>query len=1018
MKRKSVKKIIASLSAVMVLTAFCLQILPACGNGGQGQISDLIGKFTYSAETEVLLTNDSAKMLQGSAEDGKPYIYTSDVYPLNTIVEETVVYSVSQTLRLKRDYTYEYVYDILLKKVTQSGNTELARIDVSAKGTFEYEQNFDVDYTVNLSNPDDGEELRYGASIADEGNIYSWRLSSAANYRLDIGRLSKGAEPRYDRYVTGRSVNVERGEDKVLYDDIFYKDLLEDIAPFCSFASSSSPVEKPEEPDNPEEPLQTVSFVDLPETSVEDVGVKMRVGATPALVFETDEIVSVLNINGAEISASDNQDGKNTFEYPLEYSALGVEIYVETGRSSFEFSPISYLTDLTVSAGGQTLSQKALTSFSVSVLNAARAFGANVELTRELSALVYESIGNNLYHSDWGKRDNISEEDAADKAKGFVWEGLPAIETENGTLLKYFFSVNAGEYLNPRAKITVGNGEPYEVVAEKTEDKDGRIFYSVETDVVSPIDFDKPVSFEIFDGNNKISSKAVYSVNRAVAKADLSDSETARDTAKALYSLAKSAMWYLNRETVTYSYLPPVNGAGRYELVIGEYSYNDGRMSVAQQVFVSSGSSLYMAGTVTSDGVKENLGSGFTVTKVGEKFTVTLGGASVDGIRATDKALKSVNILLKGTSNVNNILLSAFGDDTPAASIKTLSDLTISGNKGAVLNVYGNIYVKGTLTVENVTVNVYGCSNVSAVACGKLNVLHGGALNTESTFAESTAAGIYADGDINIDGSLSSKGYNDGVFLGGNSSQRLTVTNGNLYIAAKAYGITGNSTAAAKTNRKLTFNGGESYVRAGSGVRYGDISVGDALLTVIADVGYTVEAENPVTIRTTSGDFRRGSLTLVNNAYNAWWDVNYTVKVSNLLLDGGNVYIFGMCKDGVVHAETGAVISVNNCDLTVENGQNIKEVHGRGLNLNSGDEKVEIANSAKVIFRNCDAAVNCYGKSDGAENYAKFVNYGLVILDSYKCHLLPWNGENNVASWEMKIDVENNGEIRTANYIS
>lgn len=1015
MKNITVKKSISVLSAFLVVS-LSFAAFPACNR--KEKTSELIGKFTNVSDTEVVLTNDSDKIEQGFTEDGKPYIYTSDIYPLNTIGEESVVYSASQTLRLKRDYTYEYAYDILLRKVTQDGNTDLAKIAVTANGEFEYKQvdESDTDYNVTLNTPTGGQELRYGSSIADEGNIYSWRLSPAPNYRLNIENIINNEETIFDRYVAGRQVSVERGEEKVLYDNIFYNDVLEDIAPFCSFASVSAPIEQPDDitppPENPE-PSQTVSYADMPQTTVNGVGVSMRVGENLSLIFKTKSDVSSVIVNGSEI----NSIKENIFEYPLEYSALDEKIEVVAKDSSFTVLPADYLKNFISAEGEQTLYQKAVEALAISILNAADVFGADTILTAEQYALVYESLNNNKYHTDWGARDNITEQDVDNKVEGFVWEGLPALETKGGTALTYSFSVNSGDYLNLNSKITVGDGKTYSAEVKEISSAGGKTYYKLTTKSISPVDFCNPVAVEICDGNNKISSKAIYSVNRAVAKADLSENEQTKNISKALYSLGKSVIWYLNRETATYSYLPPVNGAGRYELVIDEYNYNDGRMAIAAQSYAVSGSSLYLDGTVTSDIMKENLGLGYTVNKVGERFFVTLGGAEIDGICAADSSTKAVTVTLKGASAINNVLLPQSGDRTPAASVKTLCDLTIKGDNGTVLDIYGNIYVNGTLTIEGVTVNVHGSLNASAVVCEDLFILDGGGLNVKTSLTGNTADGIYASGNISVDGTLSSEGYKNGIYLAGDSAQRLTVYGGKLNVSAADYGITGVGTTAEKVNRQLVFNGGESYVRAASGVRYGDISVGDASLTVIADVGYTVEADNPVTIRTTSGDFRKGSLNLINNAYNPWWDVNYTIKIDNLLLNGGSVHIFGMCKDGVVHTETGATISVENCDLTIENGQNLKDSYGRGLNLNSGDEKIDITNSAKVIFVNCDSAVNCYGKAEQAKNYAEFNNYGLIILDTYKCHLLPWNGDNNVVSWEMRITVNNDGEVRTTNYI-
>ena len=251
--------------------------------------------------------------------------------------------------------------------------------------------------------------------------------------------------------------------------------------------------------------------------------------------------------------------------------------------------------------------------------------------------------------------------------------------------------------------------------------------------------------------------------------------------------------------------------------------------------------------------------------------------------------------------------------------------------------------------------------------------------------------------------------------LNGTADDGLTVDGGGLEISAENYGVSG---ADPETrNREFLFNGGASEIVAGNGIKYGNVTLGNAALTVTAqngtnNAGYAVEAAYPVTIRTVSGDSRKGALNLVNKNTESFFDVNYTVKVENMLLNGGSVYIYGLNPNGVVHTVLGSVITAENCDLVIENGQDLATAYGRAIAAQNGDERITVANTAKLVFKNCDAAIACWGKS-GGERFAHLENNGLIILDTYKVGLAEWE----LNSWQLVLTVENRGQIRTTNYL-
>lgn len=977
MKKKFLKIQAFAVAAVMTLPF----ALSACsGDGGNKEESKLIGKFTSSSDTECVLTDDYSLLGSYNYDDktkDRPYIYTSDIYPLNTVSGESVNYAVSQSLRLKRDYTYEYVYDVMLRKVTQSGNTDLTKLEVNCKGVFTYEaaDAFDTVFKVKLAAPSEGEELRYGATIALEGNIYSWKLNSTANYRLDAATDEEGNG--VDRYLSERSVLVERGEERVLYDDIFYGDILGDIAPFCNYTMTSGDEEEP--PIQPEPEEKEDCGLLLPAVRCGGAEVALKLEATPVIV-----------VNG--------EDNKR-----IDYGEINGDINLSAGGENITFNPKQYLESLIYTDSNASLERKALTATAISVLNA-----ANAELTAEQSALLYDSLGNNLYHSDWGARDNMTFTESDKNAEGFGWDGLPELCGENGAALKYYFHLNEGEYLNLSAVYTVGGAE-YFATVEKIKDENGISYYSATTNLIPVLLYDESVVLKIFDnGDMQVSGGAGYSVTRAIAKADLSESETVKATAKTLYSLGKSAAWYARRDSAVYTYAPPVNSAnGTYRLVLGAYTYDDARMSYTLDALTGLGSYLYAGNTVTDDNNMETLGDGFTVIKRSGTFFVTVGNTQIDGIRPSLGAEENIVISASGTSKIRHILGANFGEDETAA-VKSYKNLTLTGKEGAVLNIYGNVRAFGDITVENVTVNVYSQADKTAVKCNNLTV-KSGALNIKYTGKTVSASSGVVCGDITLGGTLGSEGFGYGIWLN-ESSEGITVNGGGLKVNAVKTGVRG---ADGDVNKQLVFNGGESFVRAGSGFERCDITVGAGALTAVADNGYTVSSENsPATVRTVSGDEKVGSLSLINNTpYNPYWDAYYTVKADNLHLNGGKVYTYGTSKNGVIYTVKGSVFSFENCDLTVESAN-----FGRGINAAAGEEIITVSNSAKVIFKNCEVAINCWRAVTEQSPNVKLVNYGLIICDGYAVNIYGIKYENDLMiNWEMTHTVEDKGQIRYFN---
>ncbi len=253
------------LALLIALTLACTgAALAACAKEEEPPRSGLTGTFNYN---EILRTNKvfnektgeyEAMKLWGGAgraqkaeQDGDLYctVYPFDRFGSGVDGAAIVSYGVTQRLRLVRDFTYTYRYTIELKNA-QSEGLVFAQIVVSFSGTFTYTDPAEEQgsYEVTLSDPTAGTLSIYGATVSREPiaptDLYFWTMNGAPSYVLDVAdeiRRDPAFEP--NRYLKGRTVHVKRGgpqedgstTESVVTDDIFYQDIMNDIAPYCNY---------------------------------------------------------------------------------------------------------------------------------------------------------------------------------------------------------------------------------------------------------------------------------------------------------------------------------------------------------------------------------------------------------------------------------------------------------------------------------------------------------------------------------------------------------------------------------------------------------------------------------------------------------------------------------------------------------------------------------------------------------------------------------------------------------------
>lgn len=1035
-KKMTAKAAIIILSAIFVL--FGTGILTACGEE-ETRVSSLIGTFTDSGS--VVMTLSSVKPSDENAE----WLSATDIYPVSTVNGEIVNYEYDQSLALRRDFTYEYDTEILVRKVAQTGNTDLARMTIETEGTFDYIDNGDMNYTVTLSDPTSGSEKIYAPVIADEGNVYSWDVPSTPSFVLDIAaELADGAEHEFDRYTRGREIRVERDiehNERNLTDNVVWNDFLEDVAPYSLYAGDVATDEDGGDTEQPTAPQEEEElYADLPFTAISgtDAEFALRIAKTPVILIRTPS--SDVTVGGA------NAEGKSAgdiymYEYPVSYAALGEPLSVVSGGKTGSADMEAYLR--AVAAERSDISDVADASLSASVLYYASAAGADVTVTDDERALVYVNSESKYNGNSWGERDSMTENAFPFAgAGGISWTAgeeisqgrrAPAelVYDGNGAGLSFRFTLPSDQYEHVTA-FFVTDGKTTEAYPEKESESNGQTQYVVRTGNISPLDFDKTIYVGVKDGDTYLSSGGEaggrgYSVMRAAAFYWQFGAEEDKQIADAVYSLGKSATWVAHESDAAYTLVPSNTANGTYRLTIGNYDYADARMQIAPvgEYGNAWGVSLYACGQVIDDDPQSVTEEGFSASRKNGSFTVTLNdGFTGDGISTFDGGSRAaVTVLVGGKATLDEIISSAFSADPIGdATIGVLGDLTIAAAPGAVdpvLTLKGGIFTDGNLTVSGVTVNIPGQTNADGVVCSDLTIEQGAELNIDCA-GTGEYNGVNASGNVTIGGALRINGAENGIFLG-TEEQTLSAADGSVIeIDVRGKGITGPATT--EKNRTLNLAGGNISIRSAlNGIEYADVTVGSASLSVETyGAGNAIaSADNApqVTFRTTSGSEDIGKVRLVTTYFDEFDDRYSAIKAQSVILNGGNVYISSMCRGGAVTMPNGGEFTMDNCDVTIESGHDIYKLsaagasaYGKGIDTSAGGARIVVGNSSKLIVKSCQVLVNGW-TSD--ENVATLVNDGLIIMDGFMCSLEQWE----LGSWTVKLNVSGNGQVRYFNDI-
>lgn len=870
-------------------------LLCSCGKE-EVEKSEIIGSFKSEESSDVIVTNDAS--LQGT-KNGTTYIYSSDVYPLNTLKNVSCKYEASQKLRLKRDFTYEYTVQIAI--ANSDSGAEYTKLESVTYGTYTYEARESLTeaeiYTVTFSDPTSGTESWYGAEIDGEGSFNGWTISKSANYVVDYSAVGENYE--YDRYVKGKTVTVTKLDtDRYLSDsNMFFTDFLSDMAPYCGFVDDTqAQTRQPEisgltdrEEDIGSTAEEQVKTDTLLYKTYGDYEIGLSVGDGLSIAVSAPKACESVVIDGNKITDGKEVSGKKTFAYPISLSQISGYMHsVTIAGKSFGFDIVPWLENLLATDYAnidpvKEAAKNAEKALAVNLLYIASEFSAtDITLTDEQLDLVYTSADIGIISGDlW------DDKSGGDSAGGFIWNNVDVMSFDGVTpVVKINFKATVN-YNSVSAKVTIG-GKACETAIKKTKENSEEViggywdegenkyveqkatynYYTVSV-FVSDITF-ADMDIVVYDGEEKISSVGKYSLAQACAYASVVDgsSEQLKKQAVDCYSLLKSIAWFVNRNDTTYNFTYPTDTqAGSVSWQIGAFKYS---VEVPERTEYSGygDSRLVLDGSFIDETRTSYQTSSVNASKSGDEYSVTFTDAQTEAISTVGKG--NLDLTIKGNSAVyNNGHRSEYklwvegnwdagGYFVNYDGSLCTSDGNISISGSGILTLCGGIYANGNLTIDGTEVVVAVQSrDFDAVICKKLEIKNGGKLIVKyvgeginsvasSGGGVSSKSGVYASGNVEVDGTLSVSGFACGVYLCGGYEQKFILSGGSVDISAVQYGISGSQTGdktnhTNETNRLLNFVSGTVNIRTGSSgvaaVNFCDITVDTATVNIVAESG-------------------------------------------------------------------------------------------------------------------------------------------------------------------------------------
>ena len=201
--------------------------------------------------------------------------------------------------------------------------------------------------------------------------------------------------------------------------------------------------------------------------------------------------------------------------------------------------------------------------------------------------------------------------------------------------LRFKFVVTNGTFSTLRAKVIYGSEVEevkVEALPQAQQTLQGKTVYTFTTRAIKASEFSSQLGVRVYNGTQKISRRAIYSVNRCLDKLHYATSGTEKALIDAIYSYGKASAWYAYFGETDVTELPARWENGIYDLEIFDYRYDDARMLYTLPSYVWGDWTIWLNGETYTTGMSEPVvKEGYQVAYEGTSntFTVTLDGADI-----------------------------------------------------------------------------------------------------------------------------------------------------------------------------------------------------------------------------------------------------------------------------------------------------------------------------------------------------------------------------------------------------
>ncbi len=543
-----------------------------------------------------------------------------------------------------------------------------------------------------------------------------------------------------------------------------------------------------------------------------------------------------------------------------------------------DFNVVTYYSDILASSAEELGMEEDFGYVSLRTLaaNALNFFGAvsGKSFLSDLSMIYFYE--DPYAEGNWEMRDFPSAD--AVSASGFSW-WKATVDVSQGFYLRFRFSA-ASNFSNLRAKITVDGKEEWIVPVATGETNSGNPVYAFGRpfDITEfSADFDADV--EVYNGTTRIGA-VNYGVNRAISDMNAYPADypaRSRVIANALWGLGKAAVWQRDWSRMKYTTLHNFNREG---MLVGsryDYVYDDSRMLLAEQTVEVTQPAIYLNGALI-DAAHAGDFEGYSVSYADGAFTVTLKGAEISGLIATDE----VNVVL--SVEKDSVISGSFFRDMADRqahrefSVYVNGDLTIVGN--AALEVDGAISAEHTFTTQ--------CANL---------VISSDGTGIDAMHADSELR--FVSGRTTI---VAARGIRTGhILLGAEASLSVTASQYGVGTLAEPASLTTESGAAEQGSLSVTVSG-----------NFGDYEESGNGYALIAD---TVRLDGGTV---TLASANAGGVVRMGSGYD--WDLDhcaFTVR-STAVTSAGNSYgVYVSGGNAAITLHSGATLTIRDANAAI-----------------------------------------------------------------------------------------------------